>query len=273
MYHSHQDEMTQMALGMMGLFVIHPRNPRARPDRDFALLLSEWGVVAGTRRPNPNTMTDFNLFTINGRVFPGTEPLVVKKDQRVRIRIANLSAMDHHPIHLHGHAFKIVGTDAGDCSEETIRHERLESTVLVPVGQSRTVEFIADNPGDWPLHCHMSHHTMNQMGDHFPNMIGVQAGKLDRKISKLVPGYMTMGTTGMGDAMDMGSPANTISMLGFDGPYGSVSMGGMFTLLKVREGLTDYGDPGWYRHPPGTSAAVAGAEDLKRDGIDVSAQS
>src|SRR5438876_8071819 len=76
MYHPHFDEMTQMALGMMGLFIIHPRNPkRPRPDRDFAIMLSEWKIEPGTSRPNPNEMTDFNLFTMNGKAFPGTEPL------------------------------------------------------------------------------------------------------------------------------------------------------------------------------------------------------
>src|SRR6266700_7590535 len=54
MYHSHHDEMTQMALGLMGLFVIHPRNPKGpRPDRDFAFMLSEWKIIPGTSRPDP----------------------------------------------------------------------------------------------------------------------------------------------------------------------------------------------------------------------------
>jgi len=73
MYHSHSDEMTQMGLGMMGMFVIHPRNPVGpKPDRDFALMLSEWRIDVGTMRPNPLEMTDFNVLTLNARVFPGT---------------------------------------------------------------------------------------------------------------------------------------------------------------------------------------------------------
>jgi manganese oxidase len=104
MYHAHHDEMTQMGLGMTGMFIIHPRRPRApRVDRDFVLMLHEWRVNVGAKRPDPNEMTDFNVLTINGRAFPGSDPLVVKKGQRVRIRIGNLSAMDHHPIHLHGY--------------------------------------------------------------------------------------------------------------------------------------------------------------------------
>src|SRR5437868_2639091 len=100
MYHSHHDEMTQMAMGLMGLFVVHPRSPKTpAPDRDYAILLSEWKILPDTVRPVTTEMTDFNLFTMNGRAFPGTEPLLAKVGDRVRIRIGNLSAMDHHPIH------------------------------------------------------------------------------------------------------------------------------------------------------------------------------
>src|SRR6267378_4873576 len=197
MYHSHHDEMTQMALGLMGLFIIHPRDPKYRIDRDFAFMLSEWRIDVGTMRPNPNEMTDFNVFSMNARIFPGTEPMVAKLGDRVRIRFVNLSAMDHHPMHLHGHTLRVVETDGGQIPESA---QQSETTVLVQVGSARVIEFIADNPGDWPVHCHMSHHTMTQMGDKFPNMIGVKPGKLDEKIrSSLLPGYMTMGATGMAD--------------------------------------------------------------------------
>jgi len=118
MYHSHHDEMTQMALGMMGLIVVHPRQPtRPVPDRDYAFMLSEWKIVPGTRRPDPNEMTDFNVLTLNARVFPGTQPIVAKVGDRVRLRFGNLGAMDHHPIHLHGYAFSLVETDGGEIPE------------------------------------------------------------------------------------------------------------------------------------------------------------
>ncbi len=269
MYHSHHDEMTQMGLGLTGLFVIHPRRPRARVDRDFVLMLHEWRINPGTRRPDPNEMTDFNLLTINGKAFPGTDPLVVRKGQRVRIRIGNLSAMDHHPIHLHGYQFRITETDGGQIPESA---QLPETTVLVPVGSTRTVEFVADEPGDWALHCHMTHHVMNQMGHGFPNMIGVEPGKLDSKVRRLLPGYMTMGQTGMGDMADMkmAVPKNSIPMLGARGKHDIITMGGMFTILKVREQLDDgYGDPGAYEAPPGTLASIASAADLQRDGVDV----
>src|SRR6516162_2084220 len=92
MYHPHFDEMTQMSLGMQGLFIIHPRHPTHRPDRDFAIMLNEWRIDPGTSRPNPNEMVDFNVFTMNSKAFPGTAPLVVRLGDRVKIRLGNLSA-------------------------------------------------------------------------------------------------------------------------------------------------------------------------------------
>lgn len=269
MYHSHHDEMTQMALGQMGLFIIHPRKANGpRPDRDFAFLLNEWKIEVGASRPDPNEMTDFNIFTFNGKAFPGTAPLVAKLNERVRIRIANPSPMSHHPIHLHGYQFKITETDGGQVAESA---QQPETTALTAVGTTRTYDFVADEPGDWALHCHMTHHVMNQMGHGMPNMIGVEAADLDKKIRKLVPGYMTMGQAGMGDMAEMGmkNPRNSIPMVGGEGPFGYITMGGMFTVLKVREGITSYEDPGWHQHPPGTVADVASAEELRRDGIEL----
>ena len=269
MYHPHHDEMTQMAMGLMGLFVIHPRRPKAeRPDRDFAILLSEWRIDPGTSRPNPNEMTDFNVATMNARVFPGTEPIVAKLGERVRIRLGNLSAMSHHPIHLHGYQFRITETDGGQIPESA---QHVETTALVQVGSTKTIDFVADEPGDWALHCHMTHHVMNQMGHGFPNMIGVKPGDLDAKVQRLLPGYMTMGQDGMADMAEMGMavPRNSIAMVGAKGPHDYITMGGMFTVLKVREGLENYDDPGWYENPQGTLASLADTKDLERDGIEV----
>jgi len=270
MYHSHHDEMTQMALGMLGIFVIHPRQPTRPVDRDYAYMLSEWKIVPGTRRPDPNEMTDFNLLTLNARAFPGTAPIVARLGERVRLRFCNLSAMDHHPIHLHGYNFTIVETDGGEIPEAG---RWPETSVLVPVGSTRTVEFVADAPGDWAMHCHMTHHLMNQMGHGIPNMIGVVPGDLDRKVRQLLPGYMTMGHHGMADMAEMGMavPKNSIPMVGGKGPFDPITMGGMFTLLKVRAELAGDGDPGWYEHPEGTVASVASVADLARDGIEVQA--
>ncbi|MEM9458866.1 MAG: copper oxidase [Myxococcota bacterium] len=270
MYHSHHDEMTQMAMGLMGMIVVHPRRPPAshRVDRDFVIMLGEWKIVPGTARPDPNEMSDFNILTMNAKTFPGTVPLVCQTGDRVRIRLGNLSAMDHHPIHLHGYYFKVVATDGGMIPASA---QWPQTTVLTPTGSTREVEFVADAPGDWAMHCHMTHHVMNQMGHELPNMIGVQPGALDAKARAVVPGYMTMGQHGMGDMADMEMPVprNSIPMVGARGPHDVITMGGMFTVLKVRDRLDGDEDPGWYVNPPGTQAEAATPEELARDGIDV----
>lgn len=269
MYHSHHDEMTQMAMGLMGMIVVHPRRPKEpAPDRDFALMLSTWKIRPGASRPDPNEMSDFNVLTLNARCFPGTAPLVAKTGERVRIRLGNLSAMDHHPIHLHGFAFEEVMTDGGVIPASA---RRPETTVLVPTGATRTIEFIADTPGDWAMHCHMTHHVMNQMGHGAPSMVGVDAKRIDASVASLLPAYMTMGEAGMGEhgahveAGHMQAPANSIPMVGGRGPHDYITMGGMFTILKVRDRLTSYGDPGWYEDPVGM-ARLASADELARDG-------
>ena len=131
---------------------------------------------------------------------------------------------------------------------------RPETTTDVPVGATRTVEWVADVPGDWAFHCHKSHHTMNPMGHDVPNMLGVSQGGVDDKVRRALPGYMAMGETGMGGMMDMGRPKNTLPMMTGTGPFGPIEMGGMFTVLKVRDGITTFEDPGWYQHPAGTVA-------------------
>ncbi len=255
MYHPHFDEMVQQSMGMMGFFVIHPREPKRRIDRDFAIFLMEWLIRPGTSTPDPTEMTDFNLFSFNSRVFPGTAPMLVRRGDRVRLRIANLS-MDSHPIHIHGHRFLWTGSDGGPLPETAWIPE---TSINVPPGTTRDVEYVADNPGDWAFHCHKVHHTMNQMGHGLPIMTGVDASGVSEKIESLVSGTMPMGNAGMGDMMNMGTPRNTLFMAGADGPFGNIFMGGMFTIVKVREGLRSYDeDPGWYQHPPGTVASRVG---------------
>jgi FtsP/CotA-like multicopper oxidase with cupredoxin domain len=272
MYHPHFDEMTQQAMGMMGMFIVHPRQRQKNPpDRDYVIMLSEWRIDPGARRPMTTEMLEFNVLTMNSKAYPGTQSLVAKLGEKVRIRLGNLGAMDHHPIHLHGFQMTLVETDGGIVQESA---RFAANTVLVPVGSTRAVDFIADNPGDWPIHCHMTHHVMNQMGHIVPNLIGVDASALNKAVQPLLPGYMTMGTTGMGDMTDMGMavPKNSIPMLGGKGQFGTIDMGGMFTLVKVREEITGFDDPGDYKFPPGTVSVAATASELRRDKIDVNIQ-
>jgi FtsP/CotA-like multicopper oxidase with cupredoxin domain len=265
MYHSHHDEMTQMAMGMMGLFVIHPRHPEEPPpERDYAYMLSEWKIDPGTRRPDPLEMKDFNLLTFNARIAPGTSPIVARTGERVRVRIGNLSAMDHHPIHLHGHSFDVVETDGGVIPPAG---RWPEVSVLVPVGSTRTIELTAERPGDWALHCHMTHHVMNQMGHELPNLIGVDPSAFDEALERNIPRYAEAGMS-MGEMDDSRAP-NSLPMVGTRGPFGYITMGGMFTVLKVRDELASDGSAGTYAHPEGTLAQPASDEELARDGVDV----
>ena len=261
MYHPHADEMTQMAMGMMGLWITHPRLDRngkhpliEEAQRDFCFLLTAYDIEPGSMTPKIMTMLDFNIWSWNSRVFPGIDSLNVRQGDRVRIRIGNLT-MTNHPIHIHGHEFEVTGTDGGPVPK-TARWP--EVTTDIAVGQMRQIEFIADEEGDWAFHCHKSHHTMNAMGHNVPTMIGVDHRGLVQRIQKLVPDYMVMGERGMADMgeMEMPLPDNTAPMMTGTGPFGPIEMGGMFTLLKVRRDQKpgSFTDPGWYRQPPGTQA-------------------
>lgn len=270
MYHSHADEMTQIALGCVGMIVVHPKVPRGPlVARDFVMMTHEWRVDVGARRPDPNEMTDFNLLTFNGKAFPGTDPLLVQKGERVRIRFGNLSPMEHHPIHIHGTHFTITATDGGFVPAAA---QHPETTVIVPVGSVRVVEFTYDEPGDWAMHCHMTHHIMTQMGHGIPTMIGTDTKKLDARMQRVIPEYMTMGQNGMvgmGD-MKMPIPPNSVAMRSAPGPFSSIDMGGMFTVIKVRDSIAGMDPKSWYAHPPKNVAGKANADDLKRDGVDPS---
>jgi hypothetical protein len=102
---------------------------------------------------------------------------------------------------------------------------------------------------------------MNAMGHGIPNPLGVDQRGVAERLSRLLPQYRAMGATGMAEHAEhtamghMKGPANTLPMMTGEGPFGPLEMGGMFTVLKVRDTLpADGSDPGWYRHPAGTLA-------------------
>jgi manganese oxidase len=257
MYHPHADEMLQMAMGMVGMWVTHPKGKHpliAEVDRDFLFMLNSYDIEPGSYKPKVMTMLDFNLWTWNSRLFPGIDPLVVRKNDKVRIRVGNVS-MTNHPIHMHGHEFTVTGTDGGPIPFSA---RWPEVTTDIAVGQMRQIEFLADEEGDWAVHCHKSHHTMNAMGHDLPTMIGVPHQDLSDKLTKLIPDYMVMGENGMHDmaSMQMPLPENTAPMMTGEGPFGALGMGGMFSVLKVRANQPrgNYADPGWFKHPTGSVA-------------------
>jgi manganese oxidase len=156
-YHSHM--AMQEMMGMIGAFIMHPKKPyQPSVNKDFAIILQEYAVLPNNSVPNTMSM-EFNWLTFNGKAGPAITPLIVRVGDRVRIRLINIG-MDHHPIHLHGNTFYVTGTEGGRAPQSTWRPE---NTVLVGVAQARDIEFHAKYPGEWMLHCHMPHHTMNQM--------------------------------------------------------------------------------------------------------------
>lgn len=267
MYHPHYDEMTQIALGMHGMFIVHPKRPVGPPvDRDFVLMTHEWKLDVGARRPDPNAMNDFNVLTFNGKSFPGTDPLIMGRGERVRIRFGNLSPMDHHPIHLHGLNFRVTATDGGYVPASA---QSPDTTVLVPVGSTRVIEFVPEESGDWAMHCHMTHHVMTQMGHGVPVLIGADTKKLDRRMARVLPGYMTMGTHGMGGMgqMDMPVPENSLPMRGAYGAHSYIDMGGMFSVLRVRDNPD--GEEARVPYQAKEIASRATEAEMAADGIDV----
>ena len=195
-YHSHG--AMQEIIGMVGLFVIHPQKAiEPTIDHDFGLILQEFAILPLSSIPN-TVSEEFNFFTINGRSGPYVTPLVVRLGSRVRIRFMNLSAMDHHPMHLHGHTFWVTGTEGGRIPESAWIPT---NNVLVAVGQSRDVEFIANNPGDWMIHCHIPHHMMNNMVSMVGPMPGMAANGQERRgraTPEMKGGELASGALGAG---------------------------------------------------------------------------
>ena len=107
---------------------------------------------------------------------------------------------------------------------------------------------------------------MNAMGHNLRTFIGANQRDLVKPIRKVAPDYMAMGSSGMAEMgeMEMQGPDNTLPMMTGFGQFGPMEMGGMFTVVKVREGLArgDYKDPGWYKHPEGSVAYEVASADV-----------
>ncbi len=93
-------------------------------------------------------------YTINGNTFPDIEPLNVKKGDLIKVTLKNTSMMDDHPMHLHGHFFKVLSKNGEVYSGAPI----IKDTLNLKPGEEYVVAFKADNPGNWMFHCHDLHH-------------------------------------------------------------------------------------------------------------------
>jgi FtsP/CotA-like multicopper oxidase with cupredoxin domain len=158
MYHSHLDSDIQVMAGLYAPFIIEPKEPASAVDVDVTLMFSEWLVSGGqTFAAMPMSGMDPNYFTINGKAFPATQTIELKKGQRARLRLISIGQFVH-PMHLHGVPFEIVATD-GHPVPETARWTK--DTVSVAPGERYDIEFTASEPGAWMLHCHIPHHITN----------------------------------------------------------------------------------------------------------------
>ncbi len=159
MYHSHYDGDIQVGAGLYAPFIIDPREPESNPPVvDKTLMISEWRISGGrTYAAMPMSGSEPNFFTINGKAFPSTETITVKKGDVVRLRLIAIGQFIH-PMHLHGFSFKIVATDGHPVPEIA---QLTKDTISVAPGERYDIEFVASEPGQWMLHCHILHHTTN----------------------------------------------------------------------------------------------------------------
>lgn len=160
MYHSHVDTDVQIMAGLYAPLVVDPAEPQTgTPDVDVMWMLSEWrvGPDGETYPAMPMAGGEPNYFTLNGKAYPDTEPIVVKKGETVRIRLAGIGQFTH-PMHLHGMNFRITGYDGVPLPPA---QQITRNTLPVNPGEIIDIEFSADNVGTWLFHCHVLHHVTN----------------------------------------------------------------------------------------------------------------
>src|SRR5436309_3830261 len=161
-YHSHYDDMEQEPNGFFGAFLVDPRpaTPEAASAIHGDVEYTEFTGMMGS------------FYTINGKSFPDTQPILVKHGQTVHVRLIGVDAIQMHPIHLHGHTFKVMAED-GHLLNQPVEKD----TVQVAPGETYDIVFNAwAAPGSiYPLHCHILSHLMNpgQSGEEMGGMIAL----------------------------------------------------------------------------------------------------
>jgi manganese oxidase len=233
-YHSHM--AMQEMLGMLGAFILHPARAHTPAiASDHVILLQEYAILPNNTVPNTMSM-EYNWLTFNGKAGPAATPMIVRQGARARIRLINLG-MDHHPIHLHGFTFAITGNEGGRLPEaQWIRR----NTALVGVAQAQDIEFEANTPGNWMLHCHLPHHMMNQMSSNVGTMTrsgaGITAGQdMESGMGILTgSGSATSDNRGpsLGRGMGFGSTAESATTNGALSEHGMQGMK-MTDMLEI----------------------------------------
>lgn len=146
MYHTHANTPKQLGRGLVGPLVVHERGRAGdQYDREYTMVLHEIG----------------GLFTINGHAFPATladerTAMQISTGEQVRVRLIN-AGQQHHPMHLHGHQFKVVAFDSND-----LEVPYMANTIDIAPGQTIDVEITGNNPGTWTFHCHIIPHVTNR---------------------------------------------------------------------------------------------------------------
>ncbi len=170
-YHSHTDVVNQVGLGLYGAFIVEPAKSKTTYDKEYVYTLAEWdmeltpGVATGAEPRGPRDSQlrggelGTDLFLMNGHTHEAISPIQVETGDKVLIRLINAGSLGH-PIHLHGHLFKIVATDGNPVPKDA---QLTKDTVWIAPGERYDIELVADNPGVWMLHCHIENHAANGM--------------------------------------------------------------------------------------------------------------
>jgi zinc transporter, ZIP family len=145
-YHTHGTE-AMLESGLYGAIVVLPSNPlpvERNVSHDYVEMISSWMIQSATE----------NHFTLNGKEYPATTPLQVRRGERVRIRWISMSGEEWHTMHTHGHDQRVIARDA-----RPIAGDDDEDTVAVGPGQRADVIVTANaKPGTWLIHCHVADH-------------------------------------------------------------------------------------------------------------------
>ncbi|MBF6605329.1 MAG: multicopper oxidase family protein [Chloroflexi bacterium] len=149
MYHSHHNATDQVGRGLLGAFIVEPKDPKQRYDALYGVTQEVVWI----------SNDEIGGFTINGRGFPATAPIVAKKGEKVLIRFMNEGLMTH-PWHLHGMHFQVVARDGWPLGSAAFRCD----TLGVNPGERYDVVIDCDNPGAWAFHCHILTHAEGQHG-------------------------------------------------------------------------------------------------------------
>jgi manganese oxidase len=179
-YHSHGfkagTSVTQVDMGLAGAFIIEPKDTTdarhsSNYDREYIYMLDEWEIAedgtngalkglsaSGEHVHEVHSETGgpaYNTFTINGRVYPDIPPLKVKEGETIILRLVNNGVQEFHPMHTHGHSFKVIATDGNLLSEGA---QYWKDTINLNPAERYDIVIKADNPGAWLFHCHQLHH-------------------------------------------------------------------------------------------------------------------